>query len=64
MDNLKRLAQVLGVSAGWLIEDDPEYAQDGIEREVLRVMRELSPTQREALLALAASMKPAAPETE
>lgn len=57
VEALRALCDVLGVSVAQVIEDDPDFAHDGIERTWLRALRELSQTERESLLAMAALLK-------
>lgn len=56
MDNLKRLAQILEVSAASLVADEPDYASTAEEKIGLQLMREMTPEQRQALLAVMKSM--------
>lgn len=51
LDNLRRLADILEVSAAALVADDPEYAQTAEEKLGLRLLREMSPEARQAILA-------------
>jgi len=57
MDNLRRLAQILEVSAAALVADEPDYANTSEEKMGLHMLREMSPSQRQAMLALMKSMK-------
>lgn len=58
MDNLKRLAQILEVSAAALVADEPDYASTSEEKLGLQMMRELRPEQRQAVLAIMKSLIP------
>lgn len=58
MDNLKRLAQILEVSAAALVADEPDYASTSEEKLGLQFMRELNAEQRQAILAAMKSMIP------
>lgn len=51
LDNLRRLADILEVSAASLVADDPEYAQTAEEKLGLRLLRDMSPEARQAILA-------------
>ena len=52
LDNLRKLADMLDVSAASLVADDPDYAHDAQEKLTLSLMREASPALREAVLAI------------
>ena len=52
MDNLRRIAEILEVSAASLVADDPDYAHTSEEKLALKMMREMSPEVRQAMLAL------------
>lgn len=56
MDNLKRLAEILEVSAAALVADEPDYASTSEEKLGLHMMRDMTPEQRQSLLALMKSM--------
>jgi transcriptional regulator with XRE-family HTH domain len=56
MDNLKRLAEILEVSAAALVADEPDYASTAEEKIGLQLMRQMTPEQRQAMLALMKSM--------
>jgi uncharacterized tellurite resistance protein B-like protein len=56
MDNLKRLAEILEVSAAALVADEPDYASTSEEKLGLQMMRDMTPEQRQSLLALMKSM--------
>lgn len=57
MEHLKALCVVLGTDLNALAGDEIEVAEGKVEASVLRELRGLSPTQREAVLALVRSMK-------
>lgn len=57
MDHLKALCAVLQSDLNTLAGDEIEIAEGKVETSVVRELRELSPTQREAVLALVRSMK-------
>lgn len=57
MDNLKRLAQILEVSAAALVADEPDYASTSEEKLGLILMREMTAAQRQAMLAMMKSIK-------
>lgn len=52
LDNLRRLAQILEVSAAALVADEPDFAHTADEKLGLQLMRELTPEMREAILAM------------
>lgn len=52
LDNLRRLAGILEVSAAALVADEPDYAHTAEEKIGLQLMRELSPEMRQAMLAM------------
>ena len=56
MDNLRRLAQILEVSAAGLVADEPDYASTSEERIGLQLLRGMTQSQRQAMLALMKSM--------
>lgn len=56
MDNLKRLAEILEVSAASLVSDEPDYASTSEEKIGLLLMREMSPEKRQIVLALMKSL--------
>ncbi len=56
MDNLRRLAQILEVSAAALVADEPDYASTSHEKIGLQLLRGMTPAQREAILVLMRSM--------
>lgn len=56
MDNLKRLAQILEVSAASLVADEPDYAHTVDEKLSMQIMREMTDEQREAYLAVGKAM--------
>lgn len=56
MDNLKRLAEILEVSAAALVADEPDYASTSEEKLGLQMMRGMTASQRQAVLALMKSM--------
>lgn len=58
MDNLKRLAQILEVSAAALVADEPDYASTSEEKLGLQFMRDMTPEQRQAILATMKAMIP------
>jgi transcriptional regulator with XRE-family HTH domain len=58
MEHLKALCAVLQTDLNTLAGDEVEVAEGKVEASVVREMRELSETQREAVLALVRSMKP------
>lgn len=57
MDNLKRLAQILEVSAAALVADEPDYAKTSEEKLGLHMLRDMTPSQRQAMLAVMRSLK-------
>ncbi|GAB2494116.1 hypothetical protein GCM10027266_09320 [Arenimonas alkanexedens] len=57
MEHLKALCMVLETDLSALAGDEIEVANGKVEASVLRELRELSPAQREAVLALVRSMK-------
>lgn len=57
MDNLKRLAQILEVSAAALVADEPDYASTAEEKIGLQLMRGMTAAQRQAILGLMQSMR-------
>jgi len=56
MDNLRRLAQILEVSAAALVADEPDYASTAQEKLGLQLLRDMTAEQREAMLAVMKSM--------
>lgn len=56
MDNLKRLAEILEVSAAALVADEPDYASTSEEKLGLQMMRGMTDDQRQAVLALMKSI--------
>lgn len=62
MDNLRRLAQILEVSAAALVADEPDYASTAEEKIGLSLMREMTAEQRQAVLAVMRSMSAATGE--
>lgn len=52
LDNLRRLADILEVSAAALVADDPDYAHTSEEKIALNLMRAMTPEMRQAMLAL------------
>ena len=52
LDNLRRLAEILEVSAASLVADEPDYAHTAEEKLGLQLMRELTPDMRQAILAM------------
>lgn len=60
LDNLRKLAAILDVSAASLVADEPGFATTPEERMALDLMRELSPDMRQAVLAImkAHTLKP------
>lgn len=56
MDHLRKLAKILDVSAAALVADEPDYAHTSIEKLTLQVLRDMTPEQREAYLAVGASI--------
>lgn len=52
LNNLRKLAAILDVSASALVADEPGYAVTDEERLALDLMRQLSPEMRQAHLAL------------
>jgi len=57
MENLKALCVVLQTDLNTLAGDEVEIAEGKVEASVVRELREINPTQREAVLALIRSMK-------
>lgn len=51
LDNLRRLAEILEVSAAALVADEPDYAHTAEEKMGLQLLRELTPEMRQAILA-------------
>lgn len=62
MDNLRRLAQILDVSAASLVADEPDYAHTTEERLGMQIMREMTPEQLEAYLAIGKTLVGTAPK--
>lgn len=58
MEHLKALCAVLQTDLNTLAGDEVEVAEGRIEASVVREMRDLDETQREAVLAIVKSMKP------
>jgi transcriptional regulator with XRE-family HTH domain len=52
LDHLLKLAKVLEISAASLVADEPDYASTAEEKLHLKLMREVSPATRQAILAL------------
>jgi transcriptional regulator with XRE-family HTH domain len=52
LDNLRRLAEILEVSAASLVADEPDYAHTTEEKLALQLMRSASPEVRQAVLAV------------
>lgn len=52
LDNLRRLAAILEVSAAALVADEPDYAHTAEEKIGLQLLRELTPEMRQAILAM------------
>jgi len=52
LDNLRRLAEILEVSAAALVADEPDYAHTAEEKIGLQLMREMTPEMRQAILAM------------
>ena len=52
MDHLRKLAKLLDISAAALVADEPDYAHTAQEKLVLKVMRDMTPAQREVFLAM------------
>ena len=52
LDNLRRLAAILEVSAASLVADEPDYAHTAEEKLGLQLMREMTPEMRQAVLAI------------
>jgi transcriptional regulator with XRE-family HTH domain len=59
MEHLKALCVVLQSDLNTLAGDEVEIAEGKVEAAVVRELRDLTPAQREAILALARSMKSA-----
>lgn len=57
MDHLKALCAVLETDLNRLAGDEIEIAEGKVESAVVRELRDVSPAQREAVLALIRSMK-------
>lgn len=57
LDNLKRLAEILEVSAAALVADEPDYANTSEEKIGLNLLREMTPAQRQAMLAMMQAIK-------
>lgn len=58
LDNLRKLAAILDVSAAALVADDPDYAVTNEERLGLALLRGLTPDVRQAILALMQAQTP------
>ena len=52
LDNLRRLADILEVSMAALVADDPDFAQTAEEKLGLRLLRDMTPEMRQAILAM------------
>jgi len=52
LDNLRRLADILEVSAAALVADEPDYAHTAEEKLALAFLRDMTPETRQAHLAL------------
>ncbi len=52
LDNLRRLAEILEVSAAVLVADEPDYAHTAEEKLALQMMRGMTPELRQAMLAV------------
>ena len=52
LDNLRKLAAILDVSAAALVADEPDYAVTTEERLHLALLRQQTPAMRQAVLAL------------
>jgi transcriptional regulator with XRE-family HTH domain len=52
MEHLKALCEVLETSISVMAGEDPEFARNGFESTLLKEIRNMSPAQREAMLAL------------
>ena len=52
LDNLRKLAAILDVSAAALVADEPDYAVTTEERLHLALLRQQTPEMRQAVLAL------------
>lgn len=52
LDKLRKMAELVGVSLAWLLEDDPLYAATTEERALLALFRRLPVGQRDATLVL------------
>lgn len=57
LDHLLKLAKVLEVSAAALVADEPDYASTAEEKMHLRLMRDLTPEMRQAILAMMQAKK-------
>ena len=63
MEHLKALCAILDTSISEMAGEDPEFAQNAFEAKLLEETRGLDPVQREAIMAIIASMRPkAAPQ--
>lgn len=58
MEHLKALCAVLQIDLNSLTGDETEVAEGPVDAAVVREVRQLSPDQREAVLALVRSMRP------
>lgn len=58
LDNLRKLAAILDVSAAALVADDVDYATNKEERLALVLLRGLTPDMRQAVLALMQAQTP------
>lgn len=58
MEHLKALCATLDTSISEMAGEDPEFAQNAFETKLLEETRLLEPTQREAVMAIVASMRP------
>lgn len=52
LDNLRRLAEILEISAAVLVADEPDYAHTAEEKMGLAMLREMTPEMRQAILAM------------
>lgn len=52
IEQMRKLAELAGVTLAWLVSDDPLYAATAEERAMLAMFRQIKPGQRDAALTL------------
>jgi transcriptional regulator with XRE-family HTH domain len=62
IEQLRKLAELAGVTVSWLLEDDPLYAATAEERAMLALFRQIGQGQRNAALTLIRGVAEAAPD--